>query len=189
MWEYNGVFVDLKSFLDDLRRGQRWYGEPHIKCTIQEGSQEIKNVSGTFRHVNCIWISSSPHGFPNFRCEACSSISKECDFCMRIYRSKISRFKRGNRNSGGGKRLSYFGVSEIIRVAQNSKLDVRALRSELWKVKARVATLSVRVKCLRESSVDFCNRGNLKSFCRNIVHTHKMGKFEDKESLWDFLTL
>ena len=73
-------------------------------------------------------------------------------------------------------------------MAQISKLDVRALRSELWRVKVRVATLSVRVKCLRESSVEFCNKGDLKSFCRNIVHVHKMGKFEGKESLWDFLT-
>ena len=186
-WEYNGVSVDLKPFLDDLRRGQRWYAEPHMKCTIQEGSQEIL-VSGTFRHVNCIRVSSSPQGFPNFRCEACSSIPKERDFCMRVYRSKISKFKRGNRNSGGGRRLGYFGVSEIMRVAQTSKLDVRALRSELWRVKATVATLSVRVKCLRESSIEFCNRGDLKSFCRNIVHAHKMGKFEGKESLWDFLT-
>ena len=51
-----------------------------------------------------------------------------------------------------------------------------------------MATLFVRVKCLRESYVEFCNRGNLKSFCRNIVHVHKMGKFEDKESLWKILT-
>ena len=100
----------------------------------------------------------------------------------------MSKFKRGNRNSGRGRRLGYFGVFEIMRVAQTSKLDVRALRSELWRVKARVATLSVRVKCLRESSVEFCNRGDLKSLCRNIVHARKMGKFDNKEYLWDFLT-
>ena len=156
-WEYNGVSVDLKPFLDDLRRRQRWYAEPHMKCTIQEGNQEII-VSGTFHHVNCIWVSSSPQGFPNFRCEACSSILKKRDFCMRVYRSRISKFKRGSRDSRRGMRLGYFGASEIMRVAQTSKLDVRALRSELWKVKARVATLSVRVKCLRESSVKFYNR-------------------------------
>ena len=115
-WEYNGVSVNLKPFLDDLRRGQRWYAEPHMKCRIQEGNQEIL-VSGTFRHVNCIRVSSSPQGFPNSRCEACSTIPKERDFCMRVYRSKISKVKRGNRNSGGGRRLGYFGVSEIMSVA------------------------------------------------------------------------
>ena len=133
MWEYNGVSIHLKPFLDDLRRGQRWYAEPHMKCTIQEGSQEII-VSGTFCHVNCIQVSSSPQGFSNFRCEACSSIPKKRDFCMRVYRSRISKFKRGNRDSGRGMHLGYSGAYEIIRVAQTSKLDVRALRSELWKV-------------------------------------------------------
>jgi hypothetical protein len=132
MWEYNGASVNLKPFLDDLKRGQRWYVELHMKCTIQEGSQEIL-VSGTFRHVNCIQVSSSPQGFPNFRCEACLSIQNERDFCRRVYRFKISMFKRGNQNSGGGRRLGYFGVSEIMRVAQTSKLIVRALRSELWR--------------------------------------------------------
>jgi hypothetical protein len=155
--------------------------------TAHEGNEEIL-VSDTFHHVNCIRVSSSPQGFPNFRCEACSSIPKERDFCMRVYRSKISKFKRGNQNSGGGRRLGYFGDSEIMRVAQSSKIDVRALRYELWRVKARVATLFLRVTCLRESSVEFYNRGDLKSFCRNIVHAHKMGKFEGTQSLWDFLT-
>ena len=103
------VLVHLKPFLDDLKRGRRWYAELHTKCTIGEGDHQCA-ISGIFRHIDCSRISSSSLGFTNFRCIACSSIPREFDFRMRAYRSKLSKFVRGNRTCGGGRRLGYFGV-------------------------------------------------------------------------------
>ena len=175
-WDYNDVTMDLKPLLDDLKKGKKWYAEPFTHAYIQYGSTEYV-INGAFRHVNCARVSLiGGEGFVGLRCSKCSSIPTESDFRMRVYRSK--KTKRGERNFKRGVRLGYYGRLEIIKLAQSSRKEAKSLRSNLWRARVRVATLSVKVRSLRESSAEYHGRGDVKAFCHNIIAAHNHGKFE-----------
>ena len=90
-WDYNGVSMDLKPFLDDLKRGKKWYAEPFTRANIQNGST-VYVINGTFRHINCARISlTRSEGFIRLRCFVCSSIPTENDFRMRVYCSNKNK--------------------------------------------------------------------------------------------------
>ncbi len=166
-----------------FKKGKKWYAEPFTRAHIQHGSTEYF-INGIFRHINCARISLiGGEGFVGLRCSECSSIPIENDFRMRVYRSKKTKSHRGERNFKRCVQLGYSGRLEIIKFAQSSRKEARYLRSNLWRARVRVATLSVKVRSLRESSVEYHGRGDMKAFCHNIITAHNHGKFEGKESL------
>lgn len=53
--------------------------------------------------------------------------------------------------------------------------------------KAKVAILSVRIRTLREASMQSLIRKDIQRFCNNIIEAHRLGKFGGKATLWEFL--
>ena len=70
-----------------------------------------------------------------------------------------------------------------MRIARTKNIMVRRLKKEIWFTRTKVATLSVKVRCLQESVSEALVRGDVKKFCTDIVNAHKHGLFEGKKAL------
>ena len=117
-WDNNGMSMDLKPFLDDLKRGKKWYPKFYTRATVENGSI----FYGSFCLINYACISlTRGEGFLQLRCWACSLILAKHDCRMRLNRSQNNNTCRGAKNFTKGVCLGYYGHLEIVKLAQIEK--------------------------------------------------------------------
>lgn len=182
----NNKNISVKPLLDDQCGGKLWFVEPFTKAILNDGTSTF-HIDGCFRHISCPRVSNNGQPFEAFSCNNCKGIPKLHDFRMRLYREKTAEKKRGTRGTDCGRRLDFLTKQELRQTTFIAKKHARDLTLKLWSAKAHIAVLSVRLRTLREASMESLNRKDVKRFCNNIVEAHRLGKFGGKPALWDFL--
>ncbi|CAM6094641.1 unnamed protein product [Calypogeia fissa] len=182
-----GRKIHIKPFLLDQQRGSNWYSEPFLAAEIEYNDRTLL-VDGCFRHVACMRISTDSDGFQDFTCDKCHSIIQEKDFKMRVFREEKAAIKRGDRDTGRGRRIDFLRTDEAKLLIKQKNAKARRLERELWVLQARL----LRQKASRKSFImvqeELANREDITNFCRRIVNSWRDGLWGGKEALWDFMS-
>ena len=120
-------------------------------------------------------------------CHFCRDIPKCTDFCLRLFREQSSCIKRGNRGTRNRTRLDFLTKEEVKAEHVSTKKELRDASRKLWWADRRIAALSVRVRSMKEASMESLQRKDIRRFCNNVIEAHRLGKFGGKSALWDFL--
>ncbi|CAM6094627.1 unnamed protein product [Calypogeia fissa] len=181
-----GRKIHIKPFLLDQQRGSNWYSEPFLAAEIEYNDRTLL-VDGCFRHVACMRISTDSDGFQDFTCDKCHSIIQEKDFKMRVFREEEAAIKRGDRDTGRGRRIDFLQTDEAKLLIKQKNAKARRLERELWVLRARL----LRQKTSQKSFImvqELANREDITNFCRRIVSSWRDGLWGGKEALWDFMS-
>lgn len=172
--EYGDKEYAVDGLLNDVVPGVLWYPEPYVDAIIHVNEKSVL-VKGTFRHRQCSRISMSGSPFPNLTCSMCDQIPGCTDFRLRVVREERSLEKRGERTTGGGRRVGYLQSLELSGQSRVLAKKYRLEKLHSWGVKARIAQLKVKRPTLKEAAATSSSDGNLFKFCHNIIAAHRTG--------------
>ena len=87
LWEENLGFqwcdCPIEISLRQPFEREKWHVKPHTHATLTS-MEKKRSTKGTFRQIDCAYVSIDGSKYGNFMCEACASIVFESDFLMRV---------------------------------------------------------------------------------------------------------
>lgn len=183
---YGGKVCDVSALLQDPHPGNNWFVEPHVKADVKV-HDNIVQVSGVFRHKECLRFALGDDPFLDLTCPKCARIPHEPDFRGRVLREEQAVEKRGCRGTEGGRRIGYLSMAELAAHGRNLSKKYRYERMSHWACKARIVQLKVKRPTFKEAAKGSQEQGNIVKFCNNILLAHRTGAFGGRPALWDYL--
>ncbi|CAM6082507.1 unnamed protein product [Calypogeia fissa] len=159
----NGEVSDIKPFLLDQLRGKLWYSEPYV-CAKLHFPNSIKLVKGCFRHINCKRINANQVSFTNFTCDVCATIPQEKDYYCRVWREQRSIEKRGQWDTGNGRRFEVLSIEELPKVVREKNRSYRKVVRENWMLKVKLMRFKAKKKSFSRVQEEFANRSEVSLF-------------------------
>jgi hypothetical protein len=106
---------------------------------------------------------------------------------MRVMREDSSLEKRGNRNTGTGRRLGFLSVLELAAHSRIITKKYRIERAYHAHNRRRVSQLKMFRPLLKQLVGIGDPATDVLKFCTNIVAAHRTSAFGGKPALWDFM--
>ena len=76
--------------------------------------------------------------------------------------------------------------NELKSVARVTNSNHRSTRRSIWWERTKVATLSTRMRSLKEKLFELAERKDVFRFCKDVCEAHKQGKLQGKDVVWEF---
>ena len=171
--------------MDDQRGGKLWAIEKHTKIMLCYEGIECR-IDGTYRHIHCQRGSETGTPFDSLTCRFCKLVPECNDFRMRLYRESRCTNKRSERDTGKGRRLDYLTQNELKNAARVTNANHRSTMRALWWERTKVATLSIRMRSLKEKLFESAESKDVFRFCKDVCEAHKQGKLQGKDAVWEF---
>ena len=140
----NGERLETKVLTDDQRGVEK-----HTKIMLcYEGIECC--IDGTYRHIHYQRGSETWNPFDSLTCRFCKLVLEYNDFRMRLYHESRCTNKRSERDTGKGRILDYLTQNELKNAARVTNSNHRSTMRALWWERTKVATLSIRMRSLKE---------------------------------------
>jgi len=173
---YNRLSYGVRGLLEDHMSGGNWFSEPHLVATVTVNRAAVY-INGAFRHKDCAEFAPTTSGFTNLTCSKCTQIPQENDFTKRVVIEDRALDKRGTRTIGGGRRIEYLTVAELVCHGRDMRKKLRSEALNHWATKARIVQRKVKRPTLKEMAKESSSEHNLIKFCNNILNAHRIGAF------------
>ncbi|CAM6085926.1 unnamed protein product [Calypogeia fissa] len=112
---------------------------------------------------------------------------EEKDYYCRVWREQRSIEKRGQRDTGNGRRFEVLSIEELPKVVREKNRSYRKVVRENWMLKVKLMRFKAEKKSFSRVQEEFANRSEVSLFCHLIIKSWRDGLWGGKQALWDFM--
>ena len=171
--------------MDDQRGGKLWAIEKHIKIMLCYEGIEC-HINGTYRHIHCQRASETGIPFHSLTCRFCKLVLECDDFRMWLYHESRCTNKISEWDTWKVRRLDYLTQNELKNVVRVTNANHRSTMRALWWERKKVATVSIRMRSLKENLFESVERKDVFRFFKDVCQAQSKENFKVKMQFGNF---